>query len=264
MEHIFTSAELAELTEQLEKVFDTVEVNRAEAKAAPGFTLGSAARLSGTDCVLSCPISVDGEPCTLRLAGPVSGMAQNDDTLGEREREIFRDDLIRDFLTGAYNRRYWESVFCKKIGARVAAGRPVAVALVKIDNYADVVRTHGQPVADQLVCYVANLWKKYYDEGSEKVVCRLAGATYAVGCVDAEELDLESQMRVLYGQMNLECLATIGMMCRIPFTLSISCAGTDEVANKVWPDLYALCDQRLRAQTAAGGNGVYDPRRRRL
>ena len=262
MERNFTSAELADLIAQLEKVFDVAEVTEGDEKAANGFTLGYAAGMNGTDCVLACPVTVDGVRRTLRLAGAAAGTAQAEDAVSARERELYRDDLIRDFLTGAYNRRFWESVFCKKIGARVAAGQPVAVALVKIDNYADVVRAHGQPVADQLVCCVANQWKKYYDEGSEKVVCRLAGATYAVGCVGAEELDLETQMRVLYEKMNRECLATVGMMCRVPFTLSVACAGTDEVDSKVWPELYAICDQRLRAMTAAGGNGVYNPHKK--
>ncbi len=258
MERKFTSVEMAELTAQLEKIFDAVELADGDAKAGEGFALGYAAGMNGTDCVLSCPVEVGGVPRTLRLYGAVSGAAQAEDAVSERERELYRDDLIRDFLSGAYNRRYWETVFCKKIGAHVASGEPVAVALVKIDNYAEVVRTHGQPVADQLVCYVANLWKKFYDEGSEKVVCRLAGATYAVGCVGAEEIDLENQMRVLYQKMNLVCLSTVGMMCRVPFTLSMACAGTEEVESKVWPELYALCDGRLRQQAAAGGNGVYD------
>jgi diguanylate cyclase (GGDEF)-like protein len=257
MERNFTSAELAELVRRLQTVFDEAQVLDAEEASGSGLTVGYASRLNGTDCVLSCPITVDGEEKCLRMIGEVTSAAPAEDTGTARELEMYRDDMNRDFLSGVYNRRYWESVFCRRISANVAGGQPVAVALVKVDNFGDIVKAHGQPVADQLVCYVANLWKRFYDEGDDKVVCRLTGHTYAIGCVGAEELDLESQLRVLYDQTNLVCTATVGMMCRVPFTLSIACAGTDEVTDKVWPELYALCDQRLRKQKASGGNGVF-------
>ncbi|MCI2046320.1 MAG: diguanylate cyclase [Faecalibacterium sp.] len=257
MERNFTSAHLAEVLRQMQSIFDTAEVTDAENVPAAGMTVGYTSRMDGTDCVLSCPITVDGAPKMLRLSVGVAGAAPAEDPGAARELEMYRDDMNRDFLSGAYNRRYWESVFCRGISAHVAAGQPVAVALVKVDDFGAIVKAHGQPVGDQLVCYVANVWKKYYDEKDEKIVCRLTGHTFAVGCVGAEAIDLESQLRVLYEQMNLTCTSTVGMMCRVPFTLSIAAAGTDEVSDKVWPELYALCDQRLRAQIAAGGNGVY-------
>jgi GGDEF domain-containing protein len=255
MERTFTAQQLNALVGQLEKIFDSVEITDPRPEAAAGFTLGYASHLGGTDCVLACPITVDGTPRTLRIAGPVTGTAQPEDPVAARELELYHDDMNRDFLSGTYNRRFWETQFCRRIGERAAQGTPVAVALVQVDGYPELVRRHGQPVADQLVCYVANLWKKFYDEGSEKVVARLTGATYAIGCAGADETDLENQLRVLYGRMNLTCTATVGMMCRIPFTLSIGCADTGEAAE--WPALYALCDRRMRDQAERGGNGVF-------
>ncbi len=257
MERNFTSAQLEELLRQLQSIFETAEVTDAEKAASAGMTVGYASRMDGADCTLSCPITVDGAPKTLRLANAVANAALAEDPAAARELEMYRDDMNRDFLSGAYNRRYWENAFCRSISAHVAAGQPVAVALVKVDDFGAVTKAHGQPVADQLVCYVANVWKKYYDEADEKLVCRLTGHTFAIGCVGADEIDLESQLRVLYEQMNRTCTSTVGMLCRVPFTLSIAAAGTDEVKDKIWPELYALCDQRLRAQAAAGGNGVY-------
>ena len=48
------------------------------------------------------------------------------------------------------------------------------------------------------------------------------------------------------------------MMSRISFTLSMGVAGTDELPAdaRSWDGLYRLCDERLRAAAAAGGDCV--------
>ena len=47
-------------------------------------------------------------------------------------------------------------------------------------------------------------------------------------------------------------------MRRGPFTQSIGVAGTREVRCKNWDALYDLCQKRLAAAQAAGGDRVYD------
>ena len=256
MKRDFTSAELAALVGQLQHLFEDVQVEENAPEAGDGLTVGYASRLTGTDCVVSMPVTVDGARRGLRLRGHIAGAGPADDPVSTREMELYRDDLIRDFLTGAYNRRYWETEFCSRIRACAESGRPAAVALIKIDGFSGLLGEHGQPAMDQLVCYVANLWKHFYEEPGEKVVCRLTGHTYVVGCLGADEVDLENQMRVLYEKMHLTCTTTVGMLCRIPFTLSVACAGTDEGFGD-WAGLYVECDRRLRQQSEAGGNGVY-------
>lgn len=256
MDRNFTAAQLVALLEQLQTVFDTAGVTDGE-DAPHGMAAEYVSNWDGTDCVLSCPITVDGLAKCLRISSRITGETGASSEISAREVQLYKDDMHRDFVTGVYNRRYWEETFARRLAKSAAGGTPVAVALVKIDGYAEIVRAHGQPVADQLVCYVANQWKKYYDEGDDKVVCRMTGHTFAVGCVGAEEIDLENQMRVLYSEMQLVCTATVGMLCRVPFTLSIACAGTEEVSDKIWPELYMLADRRLRTQRNIGGNGIF-------
>ncbi len=257
----FTSNEFQVLVEQLEHVFETIVLLPVDAAKGgvgeqDGLVLNCALDELPACCVVSRVVCVDGAAYELRMGGALAGAAQAQQNMTERELQIYQDDLIRDFLSGTRNKRYWQTVFCKEMAEDIAAGKPVSMALISIDGFAALEQEHGALDADQLICYVANQWKKYYDEGSQKVVCRISQSTFAVGCVGAQLLDLESQMRFLYEKMNLVCTSTCGMLCRIPFTLSIACAGTDELEVPTAPVLEALCAQRLEAFAAQGGNGV--------
>lgn len=53
----------------------------------------------------------------------------------------------------------------------------------------------------QLVCFVANQWKKHFDRPAERVVCRLADSLFVIGCADKNCKELEEELHTLYGQM---------------------------------------------------------------
>ena len=131
-----------------------------------------------------------------------------------------------------------------------------AVALVALDKGPQLCDTYGQPVMDQLHCFVGNQWKKNFDTPATRVVCRLTGSIFAVGCLDADGKQLAEEMQNLYRQMPRECITTTGMMRRVPFTQSIGCACTGEVRGKNWDALYQLCEQRLKAAQTAGGDQI--------
>jgi diguanylate cyclase (GGDEF)-like protein len=145
-------------------------------------------------------------------------------------------------------------VFAQKLEQCAAQGRKAAVALVSIDNGQKLRDTYGQPVMDQLHCFVGNQWKKNFDTPAVRVVCRLTGSIFAVGCLDADGKQLAEEMQNLYRQMPRECITTTGMMRRVPFTLSCGAAGLEDVSAKNWQALYELCDARLREAQNAGGD----------
>ena len=137
-------------------------------------------------------------------------------------------------------------------------GRKAAVALISLDHGAQLRDTYGQPVMDQLICFVANQWKKYFDIPGSQIVCRLTGTTFVVGCLDMDGGQLAEQMRNIYAEMPHECITSMGMMKRVPFTLSVAVAGLDELdsAANCWQRLYAICDERLRGIQISGGNKI--------
>ena len=132
------------------------------------------------------------------------------------------------------------------------------IAAVRIGEEATLKHFHrqGDAVMNQLVCFVANQWKKYYDRPAERVVCRLTDTLFAIGCADKNCAELAEELNGIYAEMPRACVASVGLMRRVPFTQSIGCACTGEVRGKNWDALYQLCEQRLKAAQTAGGDQI--------
>ncbi len=90
------------------------------------------------------------------------------------------------------------------------------------------------------------------------MVCRLSDTLFAIGCADRTRRELEEELKAIYAEMPKECVASVGLMRRVPFTQSIGCACTGEVRCKNWDALYDLCEKRLAAAQTAGGDRIYD------
>ena len=123
-------------------------------------------------------------------------------------------------------------------------------------KFDELLAQQGDAVMNQLVCFVANQWKKHYDRPDERVVCRLTDTLFAIGCADKTCAELAEELRGIYAEMPRECVASVGLMRRVAFTQSIGCACTGEVRGKNWDALYKLCEERLAAAKTAGGDQV--------
>ena len=55
---------------------------------------------------------------------------------------------------------------------------------MELDKADELLAQQGDAVMNQLVCFVANQWKKHYDRPDERVVCRLTDTLFAIGCAD--------------------------------------------------------------------------------
>lgn len=259
MEKQWTEQDLHSFVQTAQAVFDGVSLT--EEQPEPGWqdeSLQVDYELRGgrVDCVLRRIVEADGKRWKLQMSAPLAGNVLPEERMTPRERELCRDDMSHDFLTGVYNRQYLERVFGAKLEQWARQGRSAAVALVALDKGPQLCDTYGQPVMDQLHCFVGNQWKKHYDTPMHQVVCRLTGSIFVVGSVDTTGPQLAARMQELYEQMPHECITTTGMMHRVQFTMSGAAAGLDEVEAKNWPALYELCDARLRKVQASGGDRI--------
>ena len=259
MEKQWTEQDLHSFVQAAQAVFDGVSLT--EEQPEPGWqdeSLQVDYELRGgrVDCVLRRIVEADGKRWKLQMSAPLAGNVLPEERMTPRERELCREDMSHDFLTGVYNRRYLETVFAAKLEQCAAEGRKAAVALVSIDNGQKLRDTYGQPVMDQLHCFVGNQWKKSFDTPAARIVCRLTGSIFVVGSLDADAKQLADEMRLLYEQMPHACITTVGMMHRVPFTLSCGVAGLEDVQAKNWQTLYEKCDERLRAAQAVGGDCI--------
>ena len=121
-----------------------------------------------------------------------------------------REDLNRDFLTGAYNRRYIETVLRRQLEADLAAGGRAAVALVSLDNADRLRYEHGQPALDQIICTIANQWKKHYDAPGSRIVCRLHGGVLLMACKGLDAAAMAREMGRYYREMPCDLRGGLG------------------------------------------------------
>ena len=256
MKQEWTEQELCQLAQQAQAVFEDVGLTQlAPQQPAPrqdeGVQLDYQLRGGQVQCVLRRAFHTQDGVWELRMTAPLAGSTLPEDRMGARERELCREALNHDFVTGVYNRRYCETVFCTQLDTWADEHRGAALALVELDGWA------GQTVPEQLACFVANQWKKLYNIPGVQVVCRVEEHRFLIGCADKTRAQLEQEMCAAYAAMPHECVLCTGMLRRQPFTLTAACAGTEEIRGKNWAALYDLCARRLDAARAAGGDRVY-------
>ena len=252
MKKEWTEQDLRAFAENAQTAFEDVTLTEADEEAADtwqddGLQVDYVLRNGQVDCVLRRLIEADGKLWQLQMTAPLAGSDLPEDRMTARERELCRDDMNHDFLTGVFNRRYFETEFCTRLDEWTDAHRCASLALVALDDEDGMRTRQGDAVMNQLVCFVANQWKKYYDRPAERVVCRLTDTLFAIGCADKNCAELAEELNGIYAEMPRACVASVGLMRRVPFTQSIGCACTGEVRGKNWDALYQLCEQRLKA-----------------
>ena len=81
-------------------------------------------------CVLRRQIFVEGKVWELQMTAPLAGSGLPEDRMTPRERELCREDMNHDFLTGVFNRRYFETEFCTHLDEWADQHRCASLALV--------------------------------------------------------------------------------------------------------------------------------------
>ena len=261
MKKEWTEQDLRVFVRSAQAAFEDVTLTEADEESArswqdDGLMVDYELRNGQVDCVLRRQIVADGKVWQLQMTAPLAGNDLPEDRMTPRERELCRDDMNHDFLSGVFNRRYFEIKFCTRLDDWTDAHRCASLALVELDKADELLAQQGDAVMNQLVCFVANQWKKHYDRPDERVVCRLTDTLFAIGCADKTCAELAEELRGIYAEMPRECVASVGLMRRVAFTQSIGCACTGEVRGKNWDALYKLCEERLAAAKTAGGDQV--------
>mgnify|MGYP000822719798 CR=1 FL=1 len=259
MKKEWTEQDLRAFAENAQTAFEDVTLTEADEETADtwqddGLQVDYVLRNGQVDCVLRRLIEADGKLWQLQMTAPLAGNDLPEDRMTPREREMCRDDMNHDFVTGVFNRRYYETEFCTKLDEWTDCHRCAALALVSIDGAEKLSARESDAVMGQLVCFVANQWKKHFDQPAERVVCRLTDTLFAIGCADKNCAELAEELNGIYAEMPRACVASVGLMRRVPFTLSCGVASLEDVQAKNWQALYELCDARLREAQNAGGD----------
>lgn len=169
--------------------------------------------------------------------------AQLDETNQQRatQERAFKEELYRDSLTGAYNRRYYEEVARKTIG-------PAGIALIDVDDFKICNDTYGHYAGDMALETAANAIRSCIRESD--LLIRYGGDEFLL---------------VLPGipgdilQTKLEQIRTAAQMASVPgyshFRLSLSIGGTMQAITDPMENAVRRAD-RLMYQAKCRKNAV--------
>jgi diguanylate cyclase (GGDEF)-like protein len=113
--------------------------------------------------IISTPISIDDSKYIVELLKDISdkGFLNNESILriNSAEKLIIEmnDKIIRDALTGIYNRRYINERLQMEVNKSIAEGQPLSVIMADIDFFKVVNDTYGHSVGDKILVDFAKL-----------------------------------------------------------------------------------------------------------
>ncbi len=104
-------------------------------------------------------------------------------------------DVIRDPLTGAFNRRYLDQMIEAEVAIAKRSARPLSALLIDLDHFKHVNDTYGHPVGDLVLRHVARLILDCC-RTSDRVV-RYGGEEFLVVALDSDLNDVATLGRRL-------------------------------------------------------------------
>ncbi|MCF7817642.1 MAG: GGDEF domain-containing protein [Kiritimatiellales bacterium] len=88
------------------------------------------------------------------------------------------EQATRDWLTGLYNRRYFEETLADHIESAIRYGRELSLVLFDIDRFKQINDTHGHEAGDDVLRNFATQLKESARKAD--IVCRFGGDEFAV------------------------------------------------------------------------------------
>jgi diguanylate cyclase (GGDEF)-like protein len=177
-----------------------------------------------------------------------------------RDAENFREQSLRDPLTGLRNRRYVDAQLPALLTAATTA-RPLAVAIVDVDHFKRINDTCSHEIGDQVLIAIAGLLGQAVPAegvGVGGFTARLGGEEFLVVIAGLAETDALARLERLR-------LAVAGhpwqlLTGDLPVTVSIGVAGGRHPARS--GDVLGTADRNLYAAKRSGRNrlcGQFEP-----
>lgn len=263
----YTREELSVQVAALEQLFDTVQIVDpyrgalldpatmepcGESTPVPlldesgrGMQLGQVDGNGRDEVRLYQSIQVDGRPCVLVLYYPVpqdSNASAGARNSYDRALAQYREDMRRDYVTGAYNSRYIQEEYRSYAEKQAMQGQPVGAVMLRVNEYWNLRNQESVQAAECCLNTAAGILQLAVGtDHDHAVLARLEDGLFVaitVGMPAAQlkkSLDaaLESSRRVF----------SITLARRGTFTVSTASAEWGETSS--WEMMLSLAQQRL-------------------
>ncbi|WP_136810389.1 diguanylate cyclase [Desulfosediminicola flagellatus] len=145
--------------------------------------------------------------------------------------------VIRDYMTGLHNRRYFFDLGQKLFASAIKKNTPLAVAMLDIDHFKKVNDTYGHDAGDTTLIAFCELLKKYTSDVD--IIARMGGEEFAMlitGMSRIKIIALFETLRQEIEDMTINCggvilsiTASIGVCCQQLDSLDAMIANADEL-----------------------------------
>lgn len=142
----------------------------------------------------------------------------------EEENTELKTENVRDPLTNAHNRRYFEESLAREFGASIKHAWPLSVVFVDLDKFKQINDTYGHQTGDEILKAVAELLRDALRDSD--IVARFGGDEFVLLLpgTDAVQADLVGQ-RICEGIRSRSIQTTASQ--RVGVTLSLGIATCD-------------------------------------
>ena len=177
------------------------------------------------------------------------------DSLEEQLQQQLRESVIRDPLTQAYNKRYFNEQLEKDFSHAQRHRLPLSLVMLDVDHFKSINDTHGHPAGDHVLqrlsaTIMASL-------RTEDAFCRVGGEEFVVimrDCTEAEAMQLAERLRRLVASTQF----VYGGKA-LPVTISLGVAGFDPGRHPRTIELVEEADRCLYEAKRRGRNRACQP-----
>ena len=110
------------------------------------------------------------------------------------------EELMRDALTGAYNRRFMDRVLNERLASNIRSETPMGILFLDVDGFKHINDQHGHQVGDEALCHVAKILHNCVRKWDN--VIRYGGDEFLVAMMRVADVEVENIAERIRGEIH--------------------------------------------------------------
>lgn len=128
------------------------------------------------------------------------------------------------------------------------------MAILDIDNFKEVNDNYGHRTGDQILNYLAETWNNSLKDYKNTFIARYGGDEFIIVYESENYDEFQKMISDIFTPVCSYSSAENGNTIKL--TVSVGCAGSDEIESDEFYDLFNLADNRLYQAKASGKSAI--------